>query len=67
MSMFNYCGILCRMFRAFGHKNVLVLDGGLPKWRAFGFNLEEVIPDDLVERIKRASEVVKNVYKGHQV
>ena len=55
------------MFRTFGHENVLVLDGGLPKWRAFGFNLDVVIPDDVVERIKRASEVVKDVYKGQQV
>ncbi|HJR51235.1 MAG TPA: 3-mercaptopyruvate sulfurtransferase [Gemmatimonadales bacterium] len=28
------------MFRAFGHENVAVLDGGLPKWRAEGRLLE---------------------------
>ncbi len=29
------------MFRVFGHENVFVLDGGLPKWRAEGRPLEQ--------------------------
>lgn len=33
------------MFRCFGHKDVAVLDGGLPKWRAEGRDIEMDIPD----------------------
>ncbi|MEM6677668.1 MAG: 3-mercaptopyruvate sulfurtransferase [Pseudomonadota bacterium] len=33
------------MFRLFGHKDVAVLDGGLPKWRAEGRALESEAPD----------------------
>lgn len=32
------------MFRAFGHDNVAVLDGGLPKWRAEGRPVTTAIP-----------------------
>jgi thiosulfate/3-mercaptopyruvate sulfurtransferase len=32
------------MFRAFGHDNVAVLDGGLPKWRAEGRSITADIP-----------------------
>jgi thiosulfate/3-mercaptopyruvate sulfurtransferase len=28
------------MFRAFGHDNIAILDGGLPAWRAAGFPIE---------------------------
>lgn len=31
-------------FRAFGHDDVAVLDGGLPKWRAEGRPLESAVP-----------------------
>lgn len=31
-------------FRAFGHNNVAVLDGGLPKWRAEGRPVEDTTP-----------------------
>jgi thiosulfate/3-mercaptopyruvate sulfurtransferase len=33
------------MFRVFGHENVFVLDGGLPKWRAAGFPVTSGLPD----------------------
>lgn len=32
------------MFRAMGHEDVVVLDGGLPKWRAEGRPLEDLPP-----------------------
>ena len=32
-------------FRVFGHQDVAVLDGGLPKWRAEGHPIEEEEPD----------------------
>jgi len=32
------------MFRVFGHEDVAVLDGGLPKWRAEGRPLEDLPP-----------------------
>jgi thiosulfate/3-mercaptopyruvate sulfurtransferase len=32
------------MLRLFGHNNVAVLDGGLPKWRAEGRPLDTVVP-----------------------
>jgi thiosulfate/3-mercaptopyruvate sulfurtransferase len=31
------------MFRVFGHQNVAVLDGGLPKWTAEGRPVDEII------------------------
>ena len=61
------------MFRAFGHSNSSVLDGGLPRWEAEGFPIEneqdappELIPED--QRIGTYQEpeldtsVVKSVY-----
>lgn len=33
------------MFRVFGHLDVAVLDGGLPKWKAEGHPVEAEIPD----------------------
>jgi thiosulfate/3-mercaptopyruvate sulfurtransferase len=32
------------MFRAFGHQNSSVLDGGLPRWEAEGLEIETVSP-----------------------
>lgn len=32
------------MFRVFGHQNVAVLDGGLPKWIAEGNPVDDVVP-----------------------
>jgi thiosulfate/3-mercaptopyruvate sulfurtransferase len=32
------------MFRAFGHKDVAILEGGLPKWKAEGRPVEDVPP-----------------------
>jgi thiosulfate/3-mercaptopyruvate sulfurtransferase len=38
------------MFRVFGHDDVAVLDGGLPKWKSEGRPLEEGEPDARQER-----------------
>src|SRR4029450_6964237 len=38
------------MFRVFGHDDVAVLDGGLPKWKSEGRPLEEGEPDPRQER-----------------
>lgn len=32
------------MFRAFGHVKSSILDGGLPRWEAEGFEMEDVPP-----------------------
>ena len=33
------------MFRVFGHLDVAVLDGGLPKWQAYGYDVEDMPPE----------------------
>lgn len=55
------------MFHAFGHDSVVVLDGGLPQWRASGFEIEDKTSEELLGRIQDASEAVKKVYEGQQV
>lgn len=37
-------------FRVMGHDDVVVLDGGLPVWRAAGFEIEDGPPNKLSER-----------------
>ena len=37
-------------FRVMGHDDVVVLDGGLPAWRAAGFEIEDGPPNKLSER-----------------
>ncbi len=34
------------MFNAMGHKDVFVLDGGLPKWNEMGFNMTDLTTDN---------------------
>lgn len=48
------------MFRAFGHEQVAVLDGGLPRWRAQGLPLEagRVTPPPATFAARRAPHVV---------
>jgi len=55
------------MFRVFGHNKVWVLDGGLPQWRASGFNVENTSPDDAVLKSNAANKAVERVYNGEQV
>ena len=58
------------MFRTFGHDNVAVLDGGLPKWRAEGRDVTNIVPTNtpaqfsanLNERLLRlATQVNRNI------
>lgn len=59
--------MMLRMFRVFGHKKVWVLDGGLPLWRASGFNVENVSTGDAVLKSNAANKAVERVYNGQQV
>ncbi|CAA6668575.1 unnamed protein product [Spirodela intermedia] len=55
------------MFRAFGHSNVWVLDGGLPLWRASGYDVESSTSDDAILKSTAASDAVEKVYQGLSV
>lgn len=52
------------MFRVFGHNKVWVLDGGLPQWRASGFDLGSNSNDDVILKSKAANTAVETVYNG---
>jgi thiosulfate/3-mercaptopyruvate sulfurtransferase len=54
------------MFRAFGHERVWVLDGGLPRWRASGFDIESA-SDDAISKACAATDAVEKVYQGQAV
>lgn len=46
--VYDYLGIYSAprvwwMFRAMGHENIAVLDGGLPAWQAAGFDCEPIV------------------------
>lgn len=55
------------MFRVFGHDKVWVLDGGLPKWRALGYDVESSASGDAILKASAASEAIEKVYQGHKV
>ena len=46
------------MFRAFGHNNSSVLNGGLPRWEAEGLPIETSAPEDLAP-LEPAPEVAE--------
>ncbi|CAH8381321.1 unnamed protein product [Eruca vesicaria subsp. sativa] len=52
------------MFRVFGHEKVWVLDGGLPRWRASGYDVESSASSDAILKANAASEVVEKIYQG---
>ncbi|KAL6888723.1 hypothetical protein ACP4OV_009749 [Aristida adscensionis] len=52
------------MFRVFGHSKVWVLDGGLPQWRASGFDLESQSSDGAILKSKAANNAVETIYSG---
>ncbi|CAM8888165.1 unnamed protein product [Rhodiola kirilowii] len=52
------------MFRVFGHDRVWVLDGGLPRWRASGFDVESSASSDAILNASAASEAIQKVYQG---
>ncbi|XP_015689012.1 thiosulfate/3-mercaptopyruvate sulfurtransferase 1, mitochondrial-like isoform X1 [Oryza brachyantha] len=52
------------MFRVYGHNKVWVLDGGLPQWRASGFDIESNCPAYAILKAKAANSAVEMVYNG---
>ncbi|KAK4491846.1 hypothetical protein RD792_002624, partial [Penstemon davidsonii] len=55
------------MFRVFGHDRIWVLDGGLPRWRTSGFDVESSASSDAILKASAASEAIEKVYQGHRV
>lgn len=55
------------MFRVFGHDRVWVLDGGLPRWRASGYDVESSASSDAILKASAASEAIEKVYQGQPV
>ncbi|KAI5674555.1 hypothetical protein M9H77_14919 [Catharanthus roseus] len=55
------------MFRVFGHDKVWVLDGGLPRWRSSGYDVESSASGDAILKASAASEAIEKVYQGHKV
>lgn len=55
------------MFRVFGHDKIWVLDGGLPRWRASGFDVESSASSDAILKASAASDAIEKVYQGHRV
>ncbi|XP_010669991.2 thiosulfate/3-mercaptopyruvate sulfurtransferase 1, mitochondrial isoform X1 [Beta vulgaris subsp. vulgaris] len=54
------------MFRVFGHDRIWVLDGGLPRWRASGYDVESSASSDAILKASAASEAIEKVYQGQQ-
>ncbi|KAL6847232.1 hypothetical protein ACP4OV_023085 [Aristida adscensionis] len=52
------------MFRVFGHDKVWVLDGGLPQWRAAGYDVESSASSDAILKANAAREQIEKVYQG---
>ncbi|KAL1814149.1 hypothetical protein ACET3Z_024214 [Daucus carota] len=55
------------MFRVFGHDKIWVLDGGLPRWRASGFDVESSASSDAILKASAASDAIEKVYQGQAV
>ncbi|KAI4323227.1 hypothetical protein L6164_022850 [Bauhinia variegata] len=55
------------MFRVFGHDRIWVLDGGLPRWRASGYDVESSASGDAILKASAASEAIEKVYHGQSV
>ncbi|KAI4365999.1 hypothetical protein MLD38_021929 [Melastoma candidum] len=55
------------MFRAFGHDRIWVLDGGLPRWRASGYDVESSASSDGILKASAATEAIEKAYHGHDV
>lgn len=55
------------MFRASGHDKVWVLDGGLPRWHASGYDVESTAPGDAILKSSAATEAIEKVYQGQMV
>ncbi|KAL5224884.1 hypothetical protein ABZP36_011523 [Zizania latifolia] len=55
------------MFRVFGHDKVWVLDGGLPQWRASGYDVESSASSDAILKASAAREAIEKIYQGQLV
>ncbi|XP_019455759.1 PREDICTED: thiosulfate/3-mercaptopyruvate sulfurtransferase 1, mitochondrial-like isoform X2 [Lupinus angustifolius] len=55
------------MFRVFGHNRVWVLDGGLPRWRASGYDVESSASSDAILKASAATEAIEKTYQGLSV
>ncbi|XP_066320494.1 thiosulfate/3-mercaptopyruvate sulfurtransferase 1, mitochondrial-like [Miscanthus floridulus] len=55
------------MFHVFGHDKVWVLDGGLPQWRASGYDVESSASSDAILKASAAGEAIEKVYQGQSV
>ncbi|XP_048330133.1 thiosulfate/3-mercaptopyruvate sulfurtransferase 1, mitochondrial [Ziziphus jujuba] len=56
------------MFRVFGHDRIWVLDGGLPRWRASGYDVESSASSgDAILKASAASEAIEKAYQGQAV
>ena len=44
-----------------------MLDGGLPRWRASGYDVESSASGDAILKASAASEAIEKVYQGHAV
>ncbi|KAL2331043.1 hypothetical protein Fmac_018624 [Flemingia macrophylla] len=55
------------MFRVFGHERIWVLDGGLPRWRASGYDVESSASSDAILKASAASEAIEKVYQRQTV
>ncbi|KAB1216906.1 Thiosulfate/3-mercaptopyruvate sulfurtransferase 1, mitochondrial [Morella rubra] len=55
------------MFRVFGHDRVWVLDGGLPRWRASGYDVESSASSDAILKASAATEAIEKAYQGQAV
>ncbi|GFS37104.1 mercaptopyruvate sulfurtransferase 1 [Actinidia rufa] len=49
------------MFIVFGHDRVWVLDGGLPRWRASGYDVASSASGDAILKASDASEAIEKV------
>ncbi|XP_051135916.1 thiosulfate/3-mercaptopyruvate sulfurtransferase 1, mitochondrial [Andrographis paniculata] len=55
------------MFRVFGHDRIWVLDGGLPRWRASGYDVESSASGDAILKASAASEAIEKISHGQAV
>ncbi|KAH0850193.1 hypothetical protein HID58_095721, partial [Brassica napus] len=59
--------IRMEMLRVFGHEKVWVLDGGLPRWRASGYDVESSASGNAILKASAASEAIEKIYEGQSV
>ncbi|CAA2988104.1 thiosulfate 3-mercaptopyruvate sulfurtransferase 1, mitochondrial isoform X1 [Olea europaea subsp. europaea] len=59
------------MFRVFGHDKIWVLDGGMPRWHASGFEVESSASSDAASnallQASAAIEAIEKAYRGQPV